>query len=564
MPLRDYQADAIQSAYDFLRTRTGENPCIVIPTGGGKTPILSTICHDAVTKWRGRVLVVSHVKELVEQSANTLRLWYDDLDVGVYSAGVGSRDKRNDVIVAGIQSIYNKGLDLAGTKPFNLVLVDEAHRIPTDGDGQYQQLLKDLQAANPAVRVIGLTATPYRMKGGYVCSPDHFLNDICYEVSVRELIARGYLSRLTSKGSHNDADLSSVSVRGGEYVASDMERAFEEIIDSAVDEIVHYAKERKSVLIFCAGVDHAQKVTDKLRELAGSEGVDCIYGSTNKFDRERSVNSFKIGSTKYLCNVNVLTEGFDATRVDMVVLLRATLSPGLYYQMVGRGLRLHEGKQDCMVLDFGSNVATHGPIDAIRVRGGKSTGTGEAPTKTCPECKEIVPANYSNCSECGYEFPPPEPKPRHEPKASSEAILSEHKPTTYYLVTDVYYAVHYKKDWIEGQPRTLRVDYFDGPARVASEWVCLEHDGYAKNKAVSWWGARCNAKLPDTIEDAVSIASLDLILKPIQIGVRDAAGGRFKEIVDVTFGDGLQPEEVDQEWLDDYLRRANEDSEVPF
>jgi DNA repair protein RadD len=564
MQLRDYQADAIESAYQFLRNRPGENPCIVIPTGGGKTPILSTICHDAVSKWGGRVLVLSHVKELVEQSAATLRKWYKGLDVGVYSAGVGSRDKRNAIIVASIQSIYSKGLDIAGSDPFDLVLIDEAHRIPTDGDGQYQQLLADLSVANPKMRVIGLTATPYRMKGGYVCSADHFLNDICYEVSVRELIAKGYLSRLTSKGSECDADLSSVSIQRGEYSAGEMEAAFDAIVDSAVAEIVTHAKDRKSVLVFCAGVDHAERVTELLRQSVGGEGVDCLYGSTNKHDRERIVNSFKSGATKYLCNVNVLTEGFDATRVDMVVLLRATLSPGLYYQMVGRGLRLHEGKENCIVLDFGSNVATHGPIDAIKVRGNKSEGTGEKPTRTCPECKEIVPINYSNCSACGFAFPGPEQKPRHEPKASNAAILSEDVPVKHYMVTEVFYAVHHKKDWTDGQPRTLRVDYFDGPTKVASEWICLEHDGYAKGKALLWWSGRCAAKAPKTIEEAVAIGNLDLILQPIGISVRDVPGTRFTEIVNFEFAEGAEIEAVDQEWLDNHLARATEDDEVPF
>jgi DNA repair protein RadD len=563
MQLRDYQAESIKSAYQFLRDRPGENPCIVLPTGGGKTPVLSTICHDAVTKWGGRVLIVSHVKELVEQSAKTLRAWYPGLDVGVYSAGVGSRDKANAVIVAGIQSVYSKGLDLSGTKPFNLVLVDEAHRIPTDGDGQYQQLLRDLAIANPAVRVIGLTATPYRTKGGYVCGPDHFLNDICYEVSVRELIARGYLSRLTSKQSEHDADLSGVSIQRGEYSASEMEEAFDEIVDSAVDEMLAYAANRKSVLVFCAGVDHANKVTAKLRETVGSEGVDCLTGDVNKHDRQRIVNSFKSGATKYLCNVNVLTEGFDATRVDMVVLLRATLSPGLYYQMVGRGLRLHEGKENCVVLDFGGNVLRHGPIDAIRVRGQNAGQGGEPPAKTCPECAEVVPISYSNCTACGYAFPEPEPKPRHEPKASDAAILSEDVMPVVYSVTDVEYFIHHKKDWQEGQPRTLRVEYFDGIQKVASEWVCIEHDGYARNKAFAWWGARCAARFPSSAEEAESIASLELIAKPRRISVKQVPGTRFTEIVDYDF-EGVEIEPVEQEWLDSHLSRLVSDEEVPF
>jgi DNA repair protein RadD len=559
MPLRDYQAEAISSAYQFLRDKPGKNPCIVLPTGAGKTPVLSTICRDAVENWRGRVLVVSHVKELVEQSAATLRSWYPSLDVGVYSAGVGSRDTDNDVIVAGIQSIHNKGLMLCGSRPFNLVLVDEAHRIPPDGEGQYQSLLSDIKVANPKVRVIGLTATPYRTKGGWVCSDDHFLNEICYEVSVRQLIAQGYLSKLTSKHSENDADLSGVSIQRGEFASGEMEEAFDAIVESAVDEIIHYGKDRKSVLVFCAGVDHANKVADRLA--LGGESVDCLIGSTSKFDRESIVDEFKAGRTKYLCNVNVLTEGFDATGVDMVVLLRATLSPGLYYQMVGRGLRIHPGKESCLVLDFGGNVKRHGPIDDIRVKSPSVDGPGLPPAKECPQCKEVVPIGYSSCPDCGFVFPEPEPTPRHEPRAGSDAILTTERVTIVAQVSEVHYSVHHKRGWQEGQPRTMRVDYYDGITKVGSEWVCVEHKGYAWQKAYHWWNSRSGAKLPTTADDAVAIANLDLIAKPNAIKIK--TGGDFDEICDYDF-DGVEIEEVDQYWLENHLQRVGEDEEAPF
>jgi DNA repair protein RadD len=559
MPLRDYQAEAIASAYQFLRDNPGKNPCIVLPTGAGKTAVIATICRDAVENWGGRVLVVSHVKELVEQSAATLRSWYPSLDVGVYSAGVGRRDIDNAVIVAGIQSIHDKGLKLCGSKPFNLVLVDEAHRIPPDGEGQYQTLLNALKIANPKVRVIGLTATPYRTKGGWVCSDDHFLNEICYEVSVRQLIAQGYLSKLTSKHGQNDADLSGVSIQRGEFASGEMEEAFDAIVESAVDEIFYYGQSRKSVLIFCAGVEHAVKVAERLA--AGGESVERLTGSTNKFDREKIVDDFKAGRTKYLCNVNVLTEGFDATGVDMVVLLRATLSPGLYYQMVGRGLRLHEGKENCLVLDFGGNVKRHGPIDDIRVKSPSVDGPGLPPAKECPECKEVVPISYSACPDCGYVFPEPEPTPRHEPRAGSDAILTTERVTIVAQVSEVHYSVHFKKGWQEGQPRTMRVDYYDGISKVGSEWVCIEHEGYAWQKAFSWWTARSNAKMPASVDDAVAIGNLDLIAKPNAIKVK--TGGQFDEVVDYDY-EGVELEEVDQDWLDNHLARVAEDDEVPF
>lgn len=562
MDLRQYQADAVASAYQYLRANPGRNPCVVLPTGAGKTPVLATICRDVVQQWRGRVLVVSHVKELVEQSAATLRRWYPTLDVGIYSAGVGKRERSNAVIVAGIQSIHNKAFDLTGSSPFNLVLVDEAHRIPPDGDGQYQRLLNDLRTANPKIRVIGLTATPYRTKGGWVCSDEHFLNEICFEVSIRQLIAQGYLSKLMSKRSQHDADLSGVSIQRGEYAAGEMEQAFEQIVDSAVDEMIGASQGRRSVLVFCAGVEHAKRVAERLNNAEG--GVGLLTGDTNNALRDSIIERFKRQEFKFLCNVNVLTEGFDATAVDMVVLLRATLSPGLYYQMVGRGLRLHPGKDNCLVLDFGSNVLRHGPIDAMRIRGNSQVEGGDPPAKECPECAEVVPISYSNCPECGFAFPEPQPKPRHEPKASSEAILSGEIEDRIFEVTDVVYAVHYKRDWEEGQPRTLRVDYYDGPMKAGSEWICFEHTGWAMQSARHWWAKRSMARVPNTIEEAVSIAHLDLVRRPKRIKVRKISGQKYDRIIDYDF-EGVPFEPVDDDWLADYLSRALvEDDEVPF
>lgn len=195
MQLRQYQQDAVAAVYQHLSTRL-DNPCVVIPTGGGKTPVIAKICSDAVTQWQGRVLVLAHVKELLEQSADKLRAVCPDVEVGIYSAGLKSRDTKQAVIVAGIQSVYEKAGELGR---FDLVIVDEAHLIPPDGEGMYRQLLADLKVINPRLRVIGLTATPFRLGTGEICTGDGILNTVCYEIGVKELIVAGYLSPPTGK-----------------------------------------------------------------------------------------------------------------------------------------------------------------------------------------------------------------------------------------------------------------------------------------------------------------------------------------------------------------------------
>src|SRR4051812_24190781 len=130
MILRPYQAAAQAAVYGHLRAHD-DNPCVVIPTGGGKSPLIAAICHDAVQLWGGRVLVLAHVKELLEQIADKLRAICPELTFGVYSAGLKRRDREHPVIVAGIQSVYRRACELG---PFDLIIVDEAHLIPPDGD----------------------------------------------------------------------------------------------------------------------------------------------------------------------------------------------------------------------------------------------------------------------------------------------------------------------------------------------------------------------------------------------------------------------------------------------
>jgi len=524
--LRPYQQEAVGSVYRFLRERD-DNPCVVLPTASGKTPVLATICRDAVTQWNGRVLVLAHVKELLEQAVEKLHLMASDLwnKIGVYSAGLKCRDTEHPIIVAGIQSVYQRAAELDA---FDLIIVDEAHMLPPDGEGRYRTFLADAKKVNPNVRLIGLTATPYRMTTGMICGPENLLNEVCYEVGVRELIVQGYLCKLRSKAGKHKADTSGLHIRGGEFVAGEVEELMDDadLVQSACSEIVDYAEDRHSVLIFASGVKHAQHV----QRMLSSWGHECgfVCGETPSTERADLLKRFRDGVLKYLVNVNVLTAGFDAPNIDCVALLRPTMSPGLYYQMVGRGFRLHPSKSDCLVLDFGGNILRHGPVDALQIKE-RVTGTGEAPAKECPECNAVVHAAYTLCPECGYEFPPPERK-RHDAKAANAGVLSGEITDTEYEVHDVSYSVHYKRDAPPDHPRTLRVEYLVG-CGSHSEWICLEHDGYAREKAERWWRARSNDPVPDTIEQAVQMCEDGCIANTIAITVRKVAGEKYDRII---------------------------------
>lgn len=527
MQLRPYQHEAVQTVYHHLRTHD-DNPCVVIPTAGGKTPVIATICRDAVRDWGGRVLILAHVRELLEQIADKLRVVAPELPVGIYSAGLNRRDLGYSVTIAGIQSVYQRANDIGHA---DLMIVDEAHLIPPDGEGMYRTFLSEARTINPQLRVIGFTATPFRMKSGTICAPDNILNTICYEIGVRELIVQGYLCPLRTKGGSQRPDYDRLHVRGGEYVANEVEDLMDEdsLVLSACREIVDHTQDRRSVLIFASGVRHGEHICRVFEE---RHGIECgfVCGETLPFHRDDTLRRFRTGALKYLCNVNVLTTGFDAPNIDCVALVRPTLSPGLYYQMVGRGFRLHPGKADCLVLDFGGNVLRHGPVDAIRITDAAPSSTGEAPAKECPRCRELIAAGYATCPACGHEFPPRE-RAKHEAVANDAAILSDQVERNTYEVSDVFYSVHVKHGAPPSAPRTMRVDYRVSFNEYVSEWVCFEHTGFAREKAERWWQRRSSEPVPDNIEDAVRLAESGALAKTLEITVERRPGDPFDRVV---------------------------------
>jgi DNA repair protein RadD len=219
--------------------------------------------------------------------------------------------------------------------------------------------------------------------------------------------------------------------------------------------------------------------------------------------------------------------------------------------MVGRGFRLHPGKMNCLVLDFGGNVVRHGPVDQIRVGECGGNGNGQAPAKECPECLSVVAAGYARCPDCGYEFPPPERK-RHDAKASEAGILSQQVTTTKYAVRDVFYTVHTKRGAGPDAPKSMRVDYKVGWHEYKSEWICLEHDGYARQKAVAWWKRRSREPVPDSADVAVALAQAGRLAPTREITVRSVTGEDYDRIIGYELGD-IPPPLDDRELPPDAL-----------
>jgi len=407
MKLRDYQQRAIDDLYRWFEAYESGNPCLVLPTGSGKSHIIAAICKQAVTTWpETRILMLTHVKELIEQNAEKMRQHWPDAPLGIYSAGMGVK-KMDQITFASIQSVRYLA-DQIGY--IDIVLIDECHTVSHKQEGGYRWLLSDLKKINPYLRVVGLTATPYRLGHGLIIEEPALFSALIEPVTIEELVFKKHLAPLRSKVTQFKLDVKGVGKSGGEYIESQLQKAVNSKSQNlrVVREVIAWAEDRKAWLFFCAGVDHAIAIRDVLRD----EGItaECILGETPKQEREQIIADYKAGKIKALTNANVLTTGFDYPNIDLIAMLRPTMSPGLYVQMAGRGMRPKEHTDHCMVLDFAGVVEAHGPITAVQPPKKPGEGTGEAPSKPCPECNEICHLSVRECPSCGFQFPAPAQK----------------------------------------------------------------------------------------------------------------------------------------------------------
>ena len=521
MKLRDYQREAIDAVYQVWHDQTMANPLVVAPTGSGKSAILGAMTADITAHPDSRVIVLTHRAELIEQDADKIRKFTSE-KVGIYSAGLNQRDMRSRIIVAGIASVYKRATRF---EPFDVIIIDECHLISRNGNTMYGKFISEAKLANPRVKIVGLSATPFRMDSGYLHKGEGAMFDgIAYEIGVKMLLEMGYLSPLTSKSGSEKIDLSSVHKRGGEWIPSELAAMADtdSLTQLACDEICALGHNRKTWIIFCTSVAHAEHVRDAMRE----RGISCemVTGDTPKTERDDIYKRYNSGELRCITNCQVLTTGFDAPSIDLVALLTSTESTGLYVQMVGRGTRIAPNKTDCLLLDYGNNVITHGVFDDVKPKFKNASGDGESlpPAKECPNCAEVLHAAVRHCPVCNHEFPPP--AVIHNVTAYNGAVLSEQVKPELYEVTNVRYKVHKKA----GKPDSIRIDYECGLLAAYSEWVCPEHEGFARRKFEQRCATEWKITPPAKCNEFLDIA--DNVPKPKAIYVRQVPGSKFNEI----------------------------------
>jgi DNA repair protein RadD len=519
---RWYQVESSKALFHSIKEDKSSHPVAVLPTGSGKTfTICETINLYLSEHPTANILILSHVREILEQNHAALENFFG-IEIGLYSAGLSSKTIEQ-ITVAGIQSIYKKPEMF---QHIDVVIIDECHRIPINSETMYRSLLESLEA-----NYVGLTATPYRLKHGYLWEGEGALFNKCvYDLSsmknYNRLVEEGFLSPMYGKGTDEKLDAKSEGIRttAGDYNQKDLSIAFdrESITKAAIKEVMAFDKNRKLGLIFAIDIKHAENIASEI--LSYGKRVALVH-SKMEIDRKEVISKIKNLEYDYVVNVDVLTTGFDVPQIDLIVDLAPTKSPVKHVQKLGRGARVHPDKPNCLILDFAGNVENLGPINCVQVPSQKKKGKGGEPImKECPECGMLNWAMVKHCENCDYEFQFEE---KIKAKASSADVIMK-EPVKWLTVTSVAYSIHSKK----GATSSLKVEYKCGITTI-KEWVTYDHKGFAGHKARNWVKYRLpkNQKKPDNLAELFKISDLLMRPKEIQVNITE----KYPKVLDYNF-----------------------------
>lgn len=521
MQYRYYQDEAIESIFDYFQERAHKakpaNPVVAMPTGTGKSLVIGGFAHRALHRYPGtRLLMATHVKELITQNAKTLLRAWPGAPLGIHSAGLKQRDTAQQIIYGGVKSLLNN-MELIGRR--DIMLIDEGHLVSPKAGTGYRELIKYLTKLNPYFKVVLFTATPYRMGQGLLTDEGGIATDICYDITgvdaFNRLVVEGYLCKLVSFRQDVGMDVSGVAMgSNGDFNQSALQHMAddERITRAALTQCVQYAHDRRSWLIFATGVKHAENIANMLWSFGISAAA--VHSDLPAGERDARIDAFKRGQLRCLVNMNVLTTGFDHPPIDFIGMLRPTLSPGLWVQMLGRGTRPYDCnltddpilrrhfpfvKHNCLVLDFAANARRLGPINDPRIPKKKGKGGGLAPVKDCERCGCENHISAVVCTNCGQPFPL---NVKYNETASSDAVMASDSPEVDWLnVNRVFYMEHTSAKR-QGE-RYIRVEYHcDGMDRF-NEFVWFG-DSVMARRSHDWFRKR-GIEPPATIEDALPI-----------------------------------------------------------
>lgn len=555
---RPYQITAVENTLNLLFDTPGSNPVVAIPPGGGKSSIISWTQRAIIQRVPlAKMITLTHVKELVEQDHNELTTIWPDAPVGIYAAGLNTKQSRMPITIGLYQSVVRNLIEFG---KISALFVDEAHLISPNAETSYQRIIEHFRALNPDMPVIGYSATPWRMKHGKLTESGLF-NCTAFDNTQREdfnaLLDDGYLVPLIPKSMSFQFDVSNVRVTAGDFNLSDLQAVVnkEALTRRALEESLQVAANRHHWLMFCSGIAHVESVAGMLA--AWGERVVYVHSKMPVNQRDDAIQRFKLGHARQIVSDGILTTGFNSPWIDCIIDLKPTSSPGLHVQKLGRGLRavyapgynlderegrlaaiLENGKRNCLVLDYGGNSDRLGPINDPVIPTPRGKGTGEVPVKLCPECGTYVHAAVRFCTgihwdgrPCEHEF---EFETKLEGSASTTELIARDEPQlVWFKVERVEYDVYNsKKTGIV----MMRVHYYCGIRRF-SELVCMDHTGYAHRRAVDWWHERL-PHYPPPPDTATGMSYVQNLPKPTDILVW--VNQKYPQIMTATF-DGSRP-----------------------
>ena len=507
---REYQHDAVQSVFDYFESGNRGNPVIALPTGTGKSLVIAWLVQRVLNMWAGqRFMVLTHVKELIVQNSDKLRDVWPNAPIGIYSSGLNQKDIMQPIIFGGVQSVANV-VEAFGHR--DLLIVDECHLISPKEGSMYQNVINRLLIINPHMKVIGLSATPYRLGQGMITDEGIF-TDICCDLTsydkFNRLIAQGFISPLIAQPTKVEVDTSDINIVNGDYALGKSDEAADRIMYEALKETVEKGYDRKSWMIFTSGI----KSCNHAAEILNSFGISAvaIHSKNKSATNDEYFQAYKTGQVRAICGANKFITGFDHPPADLLADLAPTISPGRHVQKLGRLTRPYDGsdpnfpdvKINGLVLDFAGNCGRLGPINDPKIPKKKGKGTGEVPIKICDACGTYNHASVRVCCnpDCLKEFTF---QTKLSASSHSDAVMRSDAPVIeLFRVDKVIYHRHTKV----GSPPMIKVSYFSGIRRF-TEYVCLEHKAhFARKRALDWWRARHAVEPPKTTDEALAYVS---------------------------------------------------------
>lgn len=478
-----FQAEAVQALYDYFERKSG-NPLVLLPTGTGKSFVIALWICTILQQWQQRIAVLTHVHTLIQQNYDELIEMWPIAPAGICSAGLGRFDSTLPIVFGGVQSIVSR-VSALGWR--DLVLIDEAHLLSPKAETQYQRVIKELREINPRLKVVGFSASGWRIGQGRL-TEDGIFTDVAYDMTTYQkfnlLLEQGFLCPLIPKRTGTEFDLSNVPIDGYKFNERALNEASnQDALNVAVcREMCQLAPDRVSWLVFCASIDHAENINGILRQL----GIDSDIAHSKRGSKHNDdvIKRWKAGELRCAVNKDMLTTGVNNPRCDFIGVLRGLVSSSLWVQMLGRGTRVSPGKLNCLAADFAGNTKRLGPINDPMIPQKRGLRKGSVPVRICDHCGVYNHASARVCIGCGLAFPF---NSKLMEEASEAALIRSDTPELVsYLVHHVVYRRHEKVS----APASMRIDYHIGSKglRRFSDWVSLEHpERIVRKRARDWW-----------------------------------------------------------------------------